>query len=115
MLGSVDPNEWVFQTEEECRAFARDVLCALTPNDYSGSKAIPDTSRRPTQGTLEDYDEYGIELDAAMIKKHGLVDESTWYVKLTFRAAEGRRVFCLSLHRLERPMNRTGGLLNPKW
>ena len=115
MLGAADPNEGVFQTEEECRAFARDVLCALTPNDYGGPKLITDTSNRPSRGAQEYFDEYGIELDPATLQKHGLVDESTWYVKLTFRAAEGRRVFCLSLHRLERPMSRPGGLLNPRW
>lgn len=115
MLGLADPDEGVFQTEEECRAFARDVLCALTPNDYGGWKAIPDNSNRPTHGTLEYYDEYGIELDPALLTKHGLVDESTWYVKLTYRASEGRRLFCMSLHRLEWPMNRPGGQLKPKW
>lgn len=107
--------EGVFQTEEECRAFARDVLGALTPGEYGGSKAIPDNSNRPTHGTVEFYDEYGVELDEPMLEKHGLVDESTWYVKLTFRASEGRKVFCMSLHRLEKPMRRPAGLLSPKW
>ncbi len=115
LLHAVNPKEGVFQTEAECRAFACDVLRALTPNDDGGSKLIADTSNRPTRGAREYFDEYGIELSQVTLQKHVLVDECTWYVKLTYRANEGRRVFCLSLHRLEKPMSRPAGVLHPKW
>ena len=117
LLGTYDPNEGVFSTGDECRAFAKDVLLALQPDDFAETLPIPDTSRRPsTYGTVEDYDVYGISLEAAMLTKHGLTNESTWYVKFTVRRdPAGQRCFCLSLHRLEKPLRRVGGWLTPAW
>jgi hypothetical protein len=115
LLGSYDPQEGVFSTEDECRAFARDVLLLLRPDDYAQSLSIPDTSRRPTTYGNEDYDVYGVRLDAATLAKHGLTSETTWYVKFTVRQQKGRKLFCLSLHRLEKSLLRVGGWLHPAW
>lgn len=117
LLGKIDPKEGVFSTVPEAKAFAVDVLLALQPGDFCESLQIPDTSRRPaTYGRIEDYDVYGVQLSAELLQKHGLTTESTWYVKLTLRKdANGNRLFCLSLHRLEHPMQRVSGWLRPAW
>jgi hypothetical protein len=102
----------LFDTPTECRRFARDVLLALTPLDFSQIDQIP----HPRSGEVEDFDRYGIEISDALLKKHHLVCERTWFVRITLRENErADSIFCISLHDLEHPMRRVGGMLFPKW
>ncbi len=102
----------LFDTPRECRNFARDVLMALTVNEFSKTEQIPN----PNTGELEDFDRYGIELSDALLKKHHLARERTWFVRVTLRETErGKNIFCISLHDLEAPIRRVGGILSPKW
>ncbi len=102
-----------FDTDAECYAFARDVLRALTPADYidNGSPTIVGP-----QGQVDDFDSYAVRLDAALLARHGLTTETTWYVKLTLRMQGQQKVFCLSIHRLQSlERRRVGGWLAPEW
>lgn len=102
-----------FDTDAECYAFARAVLKALTPADYidNGSPTI-----HGPQGQVDDFDSYAVRLDSALLARHGLSKETTWYVKLTLRTHGQQKVFCLSIHRLKSlEMRRVGGWLYPEW
>lgn len=111
------PDEAVFGTLEECEDFARDVLNGITADDCKLGPPAVLLDHRPgaPSGRKDLYDEYGVRLSQPMMEKHGLVDESTWYVKLTLRREEHATVLCLSLHRLEHDMVRLGGKLKPAW
>jgi hypothetical protein len=107
--------EAVFDTLPECVAFARDVLLSLNESDFLRSVPIPNTSlSAPDPGMIESFDEYAVRLSPAVLARHHLTSQTTWYLKLVLRNA-GMPVFCLSLHRLERAARCRGGLLRPEW
>jgi hypothetical protein len=76
---------------------------------------VRDFSRTVRVGDLE-CDEYGVELPGALLERYGLGARGTWYVKLSLQSEEqGDTVLLLSLHALERPLEREGGRLRPAW
>ncbi len=90
----------------ECREFAAEVLKVLRVRDFSRTVWV---------GDLE-CDEYGVALPGVLLERYGLGERGTWYVKLSLQSEEqGDTVLLLSLHALERPLEREGGRLRPAW
>ncbi len=88
-----------------CRAFARDVVLALEPGDFSRQVQL-----------AEPFDEYGVALADALLARHGLDGNRAWYVKLKlWDPGGGDEVLVLSLHPLERELRRVAGVLRPSW
>lgn len=86
-----------------CRKFAADVLGVLRARDFSRTIRL---------GNLE-CDVYGVELPRRLVQQYGLGPHRTWYVKLSLQTDEEDSVLLISLHGLERAMNRQGGRLKP--
>jgi hypothetical protein len=110
--------EAVFDTRSECTEFARDVLLQLQRTDFVQSLDIENKSlSAQVPGEIEEYDEYAIDLHPSFLKKYGLTNQRTWYLKFTMRSVVQTRdhTFCLSLHRLEREAECRGGTLYPVW
>jgi len=90
----------------ECLKFAAEVLKVLGAHDFSRTVRV---------GNLE-CDEYGVELPGRLLDRYGLGARGTWYVKLSLQPQElGDTVLLVSLHALERPLERKGGRLRPTW
>lgn len=60
------------------------------------------------------YDVYGVRVSAALASRFGV--PRCWYVKFKLIETElnGETVFFVSLHRLNKPMSRNGGMLKPE-
>lgn len=85
-------------------AFARDLLLALRPGDFSKTVSL----RPPHAGA---YDEYGLHLRHEVRARHG-VGPVAWYVKVRlYESFTDEVVFVVSLHPLEYDMARAGGRL----
>ncbi len=90
-----------FRTLVEGYAFAVEALLALRPDDYCDTVSLGP----PHDGV---YDVYGVR-----VARPGL--PGCWYLK--FKLEEGlyeESVFFVSIHPLEKPMVRVGGLLKPE-
>jgi len=91
----------------KARALIRDGLLELTEDDFAHREELPDGFT---------YDVYGLMVSRTLAKATGLKLRRTWYAKLMIREEEdGRLVFCVSFHRLEKELERNGGLLKPCW
>lgn len=91
-----------------CHAFAADVAAILTLDDFSDTIS--------TMGRGEEFDVYGVRLPEALCEGYGLGERRNWYVKLRLEEqALGDSIFYISLHGLEWPIRRNGGLLEPDW
>ena len=97
----------VLETIEDCYRFAAAVLLELEPDDF----CQPVTLGPPNAGT---YDEYGIRISDQLTEEFGV--SRCWYLKfkLTETDLSGETVFLVSLHKLNKPMPRKGGRLNPE-
>lgn len=90
------------------RLFVREVADALGQEDFCVTRSLEGRTR------LEDFDEYGVELSDDVLDRYGL-EEAAWYVKFTLREGQwGEEAFYISLHPLERPMERGAGWLFPR-
>lgn len=86
--------------------FGASLLLELQPSDFCESVQLAP----PHAGT---YDVYGIEISTELADRFGV--PRSWYVKFKLIESEltGETVFFVSLHLLNRPMPRTGGVLKP--
>jgi len=85
-----------------CYDFAREVVAALSPNDFS---------ERVQVGKVW-YDEYGVRLPVSLKQEFGIQHLGNFYVKLRI-SKPGDLVFFISLHQLEKPLFRLAGRLDP--
>ncbi|WNG21358.1 hypothetical protein [Cystobacter fuscus] len=91
----------------KARELIRRGLLELTGDDFAHKDVLPDGF---------EYDVYGLTVSSPLAKSMGLRHRRTWYAKLMIREEEdGRLVFCVSFHRLEKELERNGGLLKPCW
>jgi len=91
----------------ECYPFAAGVLLELRDEDFSETIQLP---KPPHGGT---YDVYGLRVSEDLASKH-CVKVREWYLKLRlYESWSGEAVFLVSLHPLEFPLRRVGGVLKP--
>jgi len=92
---------YLFRTTAEGYAFAVEVLLALRPSDYCETVSLGP----PHDGA---YDVYGVRLARPELP-------ACWYLKFKLEdGLYGENVFFVSIHPLNKPMHRIGGLLKPE-
>jgi len=92
-----------------CRRFVQELVALLSQGDFCNTKMLEDR-----KGDAEDFDEYGIEASTELLDQYGM-EEVCWYIKFTIRKGDwGDEVFFISVHPLEKPIERVDGWLSPK-
>jgi hypothetical protein len=95
------------------RSFVRAVVAQLRLVDFAHRVNLP----RPQGKGFIIHDVYATRLGKTITEAHlEGAHKTTWYVKLTIIASDGRRAFVLSLHCLMDPIRRADGTtLSPTW
>ncbi len=102
---SVKLSEWVNGTYSDCLRFVQALTEELTESDFAETLVLRED---------EVFDVYARRASNALIRQFGLV-VAAWYVKLTvWKGQYGDVVFFLSVHPLERAIDRVGGTLKPE-